>query len=415
MGVRERGPDGRGQGLTPSCGGSPCHVGEEGAHNERRRNMAIKVQEFGGGTAHFKGGLYGEAGTGKTFTAIKFAVYIKRHFKLDGDIFFFDTETGAEYVNPYVRQHTGRNLVGFKSRSLGDAIEFIDEAKKAKASVVIFDSVTHITEEIDRSFLDQLNVELARRGKAKRLKIEWQDRSELNKIHDRFTSAYLNAPLHIIVCARRANIWKREENEETGKVELNVTGTKMKTASGLAYEPSLLAEMDRENMFVNGVQRIVRTMTILKCRFNEFSKLDGKQFIDPDGEAILPHLALLTPGADNTVDLSRQTKMEVNDDGDTKWAQERLNRTIACEKIQALFVTSIPGRGAQEMKAKAIALEQVYGTGSWTEITTKITAKVLNEGLATLEKIAIPAALEQIKDDEKKNDKPAKAEKASAK
>jgi hypothetical protein len=387
---------------------------EAGESAEEDRAMTIELKEFGAGTAFFKGGLYGEAGSGKTFTATKFAVFIKRFFGLKGDIYFFDTETGVEYVNAYVKQETGRNIVGVKSRTLSDAVDFMSEIEKREPGVAIMDSVTHVTEEVERSFLDQLNIELARQGKSKRKKIEWQDRHGLNKIQSTFSDAFLNSRTHLIACGRQGNIWKREENEETGKVELNVTGTKMKAAS-LSYEPSLLAEMAREQTFIDGVQRIVRTMTVMKCRFNERSGLDGKQFINPTGESILPHLQLLTPGADNTVDVSRQTKMDVNEDGDTGWAQERLNRTIACERIQAMFVKMIPGRGAAEQKAKAIALEQVYGTTSWTYIETKIQSNKLVEGLKALEEVAIPAALDQIASDEKKDTKPAKAEKASAK
>lgn len=374
--------------------------------------MAIELKEFGTGVGQLKAGLYGDAGSGKTWTATLLAVYVKQYFKLAGDIYFFDTETGAEFVDKkIVFPATGRHLVGVKSRTLGDAIEFLGVAEERGASVVIFDSVTHINEEVDRSFLIQLNEELARRGKAKRKKIEWQDRGELNKVKARFTDAYLNAKTHVILCGRSANIWEMSEDED-GKKELNKIGTKMKTDANLAYEPSYLAEMVRENAYVNGVQQIVRTMTVLKDRF---SVMDGKQFQNPTGETFLPHLQLLTPGAVNEVDVAKQTPMEVSEEGDTKWAQERLNRTIACEKIQSLFVKNIPGRGAQEQKAKAIALEQVYGTGSWTEIETKIQARVLMEGLKTLETVAIPAALEEIAADEEKNKRPAKAEKVSAK
>lgn len=375
--------------------------------------MAIELKEFGAGTAYLKGGLYGSAGSGKTFTAAMIAVYVKKFFGLKGDIYFFDTETGAEYVNPYVKAETGRNIVGVKSRTLADAVDFIKQIEE-KDGVGIMDSVTHVTEEINRSFLDQLNVERARQGKGKRNKIEWHEREGLNKLQDSFSNAYLNARSHMLVCGREANIWKREENEDTGKVDLNVTGTKMKAAS-LSYEPGFLAEMAREHKYIDGVQQIVRTMTVMKCRFNRQSGLDGKQFVNPTGESILSHLKLLTPGAINEVDTTKQTPMDVSDEGDTKWAQERLNRTIACEKIQSLFVKSIPGRGALEQKAKALALEQVYGTSSWTQIETKIDSKELMIGLKTLAEIAIPAALEQIAADEKRDTKPARAEKVSAK
>lgn len=373
--------------------------------------MTLQLQEFGTGVGWFKGGLYGDAGSGKSWTATLLALYIKKLFSLPGRIFYFDTETGAEFVDKkLVFPATGQHLKGVRSRTLGDAIDFIAAAETEKAAVVIFDSVTHINEEIDRSFLLQLNEELARKGKQKRKKIEWQDRGQLNAVKARFTDAYLNARTHIILCGRSANIWEMTVNPETEKQELNKIGTKMKTDANLAYEPSFLAEMVRENVYVDGVQQIVRTMTVLKDRF---SVMDGKQFQNPSGESFLPHLQLLTPGAVNEVDTTKQTPMDVSEEGDTAWAQERLNRQIACERIQALFVKMIPGRGAAEQKAKAIALEQVYGTPSWTHIETKIPANKLVEGLKVLEEVAIPAAVEQINADEVKDKKPAKAEKVT--
>ena len=44
--------------------------------------MTIQLQEFGTGVGTFKGGLYGDAGSGKTWTATLLALYIKRFFKL---------------------------------------------------------------------------------------------------------------------------------------------------------------------------------------------------------------------------------------------------------------------------------------------------------------------------------------------
>ena len=342
--------------------------------------MPITLKEFGSGVGNFKGGLYGNAGSGKTFTATTFAIGIRKFLKLPGPIGFFDTETGAEFVDASVFKETGKHILGVKSRTLADAIDFIDACVKAKVSVAVIDSTTHIWEEVQKSYLLQLNEERRKKNRAPKTQIEWQDRSQLNDIWQKFTDAYLNSDLHIIICGRAANIWEMSTNEETGKKELNKVGTKMKTQSELAYEPSFLAEMEREQVYENGVQRIVRTMTVLKDRFQV---LDGMTFQNPTFEAIKPHIERLIPGAANTVDTTKQTPMNVNSDGDTEWTAEKKQRVIFCEEIQNLITQHFPGQSAEEKRVKAEVVKEVFGTGSWTAVENMDAAK-LKLGLGSL-------------------------------
>lgn len=323
------------------------------------------LQELGDGAGFLKAGLYGNAGSGKTHTATLFAIGLRKHLKMDGRIGFFDTETGIEYVAPMIREATGAKPVGYKSRALSDAINFIHECVKANVAIGVIDSVTHIWEEVQKSYLKQLNEARRGRGRSPQMEIQWQDRGPLNAIWQQFTDAFLNAPMHIILCGRAANIWERSVNEETGKVELNRTGTKMKTQSELAYEPSLLAEMEREQEIKEGKQVIYRTMTVLKDRWRD---LDGKQFVNPTFESILPHIAHLTPGVVNAVDTTRETNLGVSDDGDTAWHREKKDRTILQEQIANELVKEWPGTGEAQKKMKIEALERNFGINSWTAI-----------------------------------------------
>lgn len=340
--------------------------------------MPITLQEFGTGVGFFKGGLYGNAGSGKTFTSTVFAVGIRKFLKLKGRVGFFDTETGGEFVDKLVHQETGDHIIGVKSRTLSDAIEFINECAKLKVAVAIVDSTTHIWEEVQKSYLVQLNEKRKAAGKiGVKTSIEWQDRGPLNDIWQKFTDAYLNSNLHIIICGRAANIWEMSVNEE-GKKELNKVGTKMKTQSELAYEPSFLAEMERENVYDDkGTQVIVRTMTVLKDRFQI---LDGKTFQNPTFEAIKPHIEQLTPGARNTVDTTKQTDMKVTVEGDTEWSKEKKDRTIFSEEVAALLTQHHPGQSADDKRAKADLLKEFFGTGSWTAIES-MESKKLKDGL----------------------------------
>ena len=58
------------------------------------------LQELVEEQGYFKAGLLGLAGSGKTFTAVEMALFVRKYFGLDGPIGFFDTETGSAYVRP---------------------------------------------------------------------------------------------------------------------------------------------------------------------------------------------------------------------------------------------------------------------------------------------------------------------------
>lgn len=326
--------------------------------------MAFQLTELGGGVGYFKGGFYGNAKSGKTHTATICAVGIRKELGLKGPIGFFDTETGLEYVRPMILEGTGMNPVGGKSRSLSDATDFIRECVKASVSVAIIDSATHIWEEVQKSFLKQINAAREAKKQSAKTSIEWQDRGPLNDIWQKFTDEYVNSPLHLIICGRAGNIWEMSV-DENGKKELNKIGTKMKTQSEMAYEPSFLAELEREQEIVDGKQVIFRTMTVLGDRFR---LLDGKQFRNPTYEAIQPHIKMLTAGAKNTVDISRETVVPVAGNGDMEYSGEKRQRAIFCEEIQGYLTSVWPGQGAEEKRAKVEILHRLFQTRSWEAI-----------------------------------------------
>ncbi len=336
--------------------------------------MALQLVELGGGVGYFKGGLYGFAGSGKTHTGIEFLAGIREYLNLSSRIGMFDTETGSEYVDPIVFNKTGQHIIGAKSRSLSDAIDFLLECEKKGIMLALVDSTTHIWEEVQKSYLKQINAVRKHKGFPEKLSIEWQDRGPLNDIWQKFTDAYINSKLHIIICGRAANLWEMEVNKESGKKELNKVGTKMKTQSDMAYEPSFLAEMEREQLFDDkGVQRVVRTITVLKDRFR---LLDGKQCQNPTFDFIKPHVEMLTPGTQNAVDTSRETNLGVTDDGNGEWNHERRQREIYCEEIQGLLTSTWPGQSAEEKKFKVDILFELLGSRAWPAIQTMDSAKL---------------------------------------
>lgn len=372
--------------------------------------MAINVVETGQGVGHWKGGIYGDAGSGKTWTTGLIAGGLKLHLKHPGAIWFFDTEGGAEFIHPMLKRITGQNIKVVKSRALGDAIEFLDLAEKDGAAFAIIDSVTHIWDEVQKSWIKQYNEWAKLNRKPLRTKIEWQDRGQINDIWERLTTAYINSQMNVGICGRSANLWEMTVNEETGKKELEKIGTKMKTQAQLAYEPSFLAEMVRETYTDGGGQKIRRHITVLKERFGV---MDGATTTNPTFDFFLPHVNLLTPGAHNVIDVIKETPMGISGDGDTAWKAEIVAKQIAFEKVCAALDKAFTGQGADMKVARQDVAELVFGTRSALDIE-RMPSRKLNDGLELIS-AAVETVKEKIAAEKKAEDDKVAAEKANNK
>jgi len=394
------------------------------AEPTKKGTLNVEIIEFGSGVGNLKAGCYGEAGTGKTTTAVILANGIKHHFNLPGGIWFFDTESGGAYVNGLSRDGgrygvvgTGKNIVGTRSRAFSDLMTFMKEAEKAKAACVIVDSMTHVWAEVQASMLAQINKVRAGKNQNPLMKLEFQHTAQTHEMLNRFSTFFLNSDLNIIICGRAGNIWKMEQNEDTGRNELNKVGTKMRVGSDMAYEPSLLFEME----VVRDKTGAKRVCTIWKDRFGV---LDGQQVENPTLDFFMPHLNLITRGSVNTIDATTQTPMAVGEDGNAEWDRERRQRVIACENLQGLLMKEWPGMGAQEKLARQEVVFKILGTRSWAEVentnSDKLKAAIVALPVAVAEvrqelaeREAKEAAQEAAAKAEKKA-KPAKAEKVEA-
>jgi hypothetical protein len=339
---------------------------------------ALVIQEFGSGVGFFKGGCYGDAGTGKTTTAVIVANGLVHHYKLEKPIAFGDSETGAEYVNNLSKNGdprygvvgTGKNIVGPKPfRNLSKLIALIHWAEQ-HASVLIIDSVTHYWQELQSTYLASINKALVAKNKNPIAKLEFHHRDAINQMWKPFTDAFLNSNIHIIMCGRSANVWETDLNEETGKREFNVIGTRMKVGADTAYEPSIICQLERVYDKDHGQYRVA---TITKDRFG---CMDGKQIANPTFDFFLPYVNLLTPAAENKVDVETMTPVVVTEDGDAEWARERRKRTIAEENLYGLLMKDWPGMSANDKLAKQEVLWKLLETRSWTEVQSTNSDKI---------------------------------------
>lgn len=311
--------------------------------------------------AYLKAGFMGLAGSGKTFTATDIAIGLIKHLKTAGiayaekPVYFLDTETGSDYVKPTFDK-AGIKLMQAKTRSFADLVPAVEEAEKY-GSILLIDSISHFWTEFTESYAKKRN---RKRG------LEFQDWAYLKQEWRRFTDAYVNSSLHILMCGRMGYEYDFFQ-DDSGKKQLEKTGVKMKAETETGYEPSILICMERE---MDGVdtKRQIRKAYVLKERFNI---IDGCEFVNPSFKDFLPHIQLLNLGGKQLgVDLTRNSEgiiPEANSDRD--WKHREAQREIYLEKIQALMTEHSISARSDAGKTRVIELlKKHFLTTSWREV-----------------------------------------------
>src|SRR4029079_420550 len=100
---------------------------------------------------------------------------------------------------------------------------------------------------------------------------------------------------------------------------------------------------------------------------DRFDVINGRTFEMPGGEEFLPYLEQLRPGTDRPVDTALNTFGKIGDAGNAH-DQEKAERAILCEEIEAALVSAWPGQSAEAKKLKVETVQQAFGTGSWTKV-----------------------------------------------
>jgi hypothetical protein len=319
-------------------------------------------------TAYLKMSLYGGAGSGKTYTssqvAIGLAKHIQKETKVLPPVMFLDTETGSDWVLP-VFDAAGVDLLAAKTRAFVDLKKAVTEAESAGA-ILLIDSATHFWKELCNTAQEQKR----KYKKDIRAKLEMPDWNNLKAQWDEFTTQYLNAKTHIIVCGRAGSVYEFYENEETHKKEMIEVGTKMAAEKNFAYEPSLLVEMfaDQTKGTKRAKKKVVNRALVLKDRGHT---LNGREFVEPKFADFLPHIKRLNIGGDHAgIDESRNSSALFPKD---ERSDTRYDREIIVEKVNALLAEHGHGGTSKEATAsRHELLKRHFKTVSKTEIEKKI-------------------------------------------
>lgn len=364
-------------------------------------NATVKnaVQDFFEETdveaAYLKAGLVGFGGSGKSLTATMLAVAIAKLRGVDA-ISFVDTETGSDYVKPYVKSQ-GLRLLTKKTRSFTDLVTAVNTAE-ALGIPLITDSITHFWIEIQRAYKVKKKIT----GK-----MAWYHYGPIKDEWGQFTDRYLNSAADIIICGRAGWEYDQDEDEE-GNKELLKTGIKMKAETEMGYEPSLLLlieRLDRAGVLRDPKARgWIHRCVVLKDRFNlingqvsdfERRESDGVYLVNGTAaptdsynhvfHALRPHFdSLNIGGVHRGFDASR-TSEDRFEGNDRSWHVRKEQHEIECEKVTAaLQLAGIGSQSTQDKQRMRELLQKCFGTPSWKEIETRRTLEEVQSGLRAL-------------------------------
>jgi hypothetical protein len=185
-------------------------------------------------SAFLKCGIQGFQGTGKTYTAVEIVVGLHEFCKSKEPVNFIDSETGSDWAIPRFKE-AGIPFRVAKTRSFSDLLLATHEAEKNGSFALIVDSVSHYWTEMIEAYKKEHNI-----GS----RMAFHHWNVLKPYWQRFTHAFVNSEIHMVICGRAGWEWGHEEDEE-GKKELRKLGTKMKAEGEFGFEPSLLLEMER--------------------------------------------------------------------------------------------------------------------------------------------------------------------------
>jgi len=321
--------------------------------------------------AFLKFGIYGKAGSGKTFTASSVAISLNQFIKSKKPVSFADTETGSDFVLPKFNAAKIELLVA-KTRAFQDLLVIIDEAEKV-SDILHVDSITHFWNELVDAYMQK--------NELKRLRLK--DWIPLKKTWREFTNKFINSKLHIIVCGRSADLWEEVEDEEDGSKELKKVGTKMRTETEMAYEPSLLVEMEAIQLTARTGGNYIHRAYVKKDRFDV---LDGKIFDNPSFESFLPHIIMLNLGGEHKAIEPGRNSMDMFEKGNTG-EQKMITKEIILEKISNEIKLLFPGQSETDKTARLKLMEKIFKTNSWIEIEKRKKIEELIIGLEQIKKM----------------------------
>lgn len=345
--------------------------------------------EIGNDQAYAKVGLYGQQGSGKTFTSATFAIGLHEHIHSKKPVFFFDTETGSSFVKPLFDK-AKIPLVGKRSKSFADLMEAAEVAER-NCDIMICDSMTHVWNDLCESYrrkkyaCDKCGGPGMFNGKecfkcggsgTYRDRLSVWDYAPIKKSWGEWVDFFINSKLHFFACGRAGGVYELRENLE-GKEEIMKVEDKFKSEAEYGYEMSLLIQMKP----VKTKKGIENTAFIWKDRFN---LINGAEIKSPRFEDILPHINMLNIGGAHVGTVAGKDTLEMLKTPRPSSEEYQKLKTIVLEEIQNMMTLRYPSSGTEDKKAKMELLKTIFKTLSWTAVES-MKLEQLEDGKALLQ------------------------------
>lgn len=321
-------------------------------------------------SSYLKAAFMGFAGDGKTFTASELALGLvklmrERKLELGGrPVLFLDTEKGSDWCKPRF-DAAGVELHVLKTQAFDDGCAAV-RAAETDGSVLIIDSVSHLWKELTQSYMKKMKRTRLTMGDWGYLKQRWSEG---------FTTPFVNAKAHIILCGRAGFEYDHYEDDD-GRKQIEKSGVKMKAEGEMGYEPDLVVLMERDmDVATNIVSRVAH---VLKDRADV---IDEKKFRNPTFKDFLPHIERLNIGGKHVgVDVSRTSMASMP----TAESDKRsVQRAICLDDIEDLLVEYHPGQSAAEKQTKMRLIREHFKAG-WEEMKLVMSLEDLRAGYCSL-------------------------------
>lgn len=182
--------------------------------------------------AYLKIGIYGAAGSGKTFTALLLAEGLAKN--MGKRIAMVDTEHGSDfYCQAVASRKIHPEAFDFDALYSKSLMEISQQISKLDDTygVIITDSITHVWEAAKNAY----------EGKYTKIgTIPMQAWGKIKKPYKDLVNNLLSCSKHVIFCGRQGNEFA--EDEDSG--ELKNIGYKMKAEGETPYEPHILIRLE---------------------------------------------------------------------------------------------------------------------------------------------------------------------------
>jgi hypothetical protein len=327
----------------------------------------MKLDDFAGelvaGNKFVKAGFGGMAGAGKSRTATEFVIGSYRDLGYTKPVLVIDNEKGSRFLIPKFRE-AGIKAHVKDTTSLQDVLTAFDFLRVGDIQYLFIDSLSKVWYRYVRQYMEDNRrkfMELSDWGK---ILPAWQET---------FADRFVSAEGSIVFTGRGGFSYEKEEDEvdeRTGKVrkgQFVKSGVKMKVAGETPFEPDLNLWMEQHQEMGSDGLVTWREAQVMKDRSGI---IDGKTFKNPTYEMLRPFVQYLCDVPTGRVNGETNGESLAPSENFESFDRKR-KKEIALEEIQAEIVKLYPSSSAEDKKAKAELVEELFSTRSWTAVENK--------------------------------------------